>query len=88
MLYGCGGGGFSWVDRDKPWQGLPFSIDREEEHMFLTCVKCELGSGRNIIFWKIQWINGLGISQIAPSLMNFVDPAAKDDFVTTALQEM
>ena len=73
------------VDRDKPWQGLDFTIPDEAEQVFLTATKCELGNGLSLNFWRDRWMEGQSMKQRAPNLWSTIRPAAKRASVAEAL---
>jgi hypothetical protein len=74
------------AETGKPWQGFPFTTIAEvAEEVFLSCVKCKLGNGKRLKFWRDRWLDRKGVEQLAPSLMAFVRAAAKSLTVAEAL---
>jgi hypothetical protein len=64
------------AETGKPWQGFPFTTIAEvAEEVFLSCVKCKLGNGKRLKFWRDRWLDRKGVEQLAPSLMAFVRSA-------------
>jgi hypothetical protein len=75
------------TDDQKPWQGLEVVIAKEAEEAFLSCVEFQIGNGRRFSFWRDRWIQGRSVEQIAPALIPFVRPAARNLTVAAALQD-
>jgi hypothetical protein len=66
---------------------LEVVIAKEAEEAFLSCVEFQIGNGRRFSFWRDRWIQGRSVEQIAPALIPFVRPAARNLTVAAALQD-
>lgn len=66
------------VDQARPWQGLRMIEDKEASLVFNSMVKIVLGNGANVLFWKDRWIHGFTVGDIAPLIVELVQPRARN----------
>ncbi|KAK1691938.1 hypothetical protein QYE76_008635 [Lolium multiflorum] len=57
------------TDSSRPWHGLPMMKDAEAEGVFRSLASIKLGSGKSVLFWTDQWINGATVADLAPSVL-------------------
>uniref|UniRef100_A0ACD5TRM4 Uncharacterized protein n=1 Tax=Avena sativa TaxID=4498 RepID=A0ACD5TRM4_AVESA len=46
-----------------------------KKYQILVAIICEVGSGQNVSLWSDRWIDGHSTSQIAPDLVQFIEPS-------------
>jgi hypothetical protein len=56
------------TDNARAWSELPIKADPEVLAFFKASTFTLLGDGNSSLFWEDQWIQGEGISDIAPNL--------------------
>jgi hypothetical protein len=79
-----------WLEKEevgKPWRGLDFTLLPEAEELFKAATTCVLGDGKLLKFCTDRWLDNTSISESAPSLWSFVEPARKNDTVADALED-
>lgn len=64
-------------DHDRAWSQLPINTEPHVQAFFSASTFTVVGDGRQTLFWKDKWIQGDCISDLAPTLSQFVSTRAK-----------
>ena len=56
-----------WKAPDKPFAGLPISLNNTEKELFKCCTEIHVGKGSKTKFWTDIWLKGTAPKHMAPS---------------------
>ena len=56
------------TDESRVWSGLPISVAAEVRAFFEASISVIIGNGRRTLFWRDRWVDGLTLSDLAPTL--------------------
>lgn len=73
-----------WASPEKPWTGMPITLNSSEEALYRACTTIQLGNGAKSKFWHDNWLNGLAPKVIAPDCYRLA--RRKNHTVAMALQ--
>jgi hypothetical protein len=60
------------TDRPRPWDGFHLEAPRNAKALSNRSVISIVGNGERTMFWKDRWLNGKGIAEIAPNLLQII----------------
>lgn len=60
------------TDHERAWGALPLKQSKEAAAFFRASTYSIVGNGQNTLFWKDSWINGVSITSMAPTLLQYV----------------
>ena len=79
---------WKWLEltnKERPWQGMTFSIPKEAEMVFMAALDCRVGNGKQLRFCQDPWIGGRTSQQIAPAVWQHVRRSDGDLSVEEAI---
>lgn len=60
-----------WLQRtngSRPWSEFEIEVPRESPQLYNAATHVTIGDGTSTLFWKDQWLDGLTVQDLAPSL--------------------
>jgi hypothetical protein len=60
------------TDHDRAWSALPIQVDPLVQAFFHASISVIVGDGKRTLFWTDNWIDGISVSSMAPTLINAV----------------
>lgn len=76
-----------WISKvamDKPWLHTHLDCTNSTKALFDASLKVQISNGESCLFWPDNWIEGKGVADLAPDLLNFFD--ARGRATTTVAQ--
>lgn len=62
------------MDSERAWSELPLKTTPEVLAFFNASTYHVIGDGRSTLFWEDKWINGEGISEVVPCILQLIPP--------------
>lgn len=59
---------FDWQDPIRPWSGLGTPCDKNDQNIFASASKVQVGDGLRASFWESAWLDGIRPKDIAPKI--------------------
>jgi hypothetical protein len=59
---------YGWDHKDRPWKKLLKISDPTDRQFFFCSPVMNVGDGKNTPFWESRWLNGLSLTDLAPTL--------------------
>lgn len=61
----------------RPWQGIPFLVDKDARDVFNSLVCITVREGLKVLFWKDRWLQGKTIAECTPNISYWCPPGLK-----------